>query len=136
MVDAFLWPLPGSLCPPSSDACTDLPISNKPSAHIYIKSITNDDPTIQPCDWTTSTLNEIARHELGHAIGMEHPTAGGAPKITGTAPCTTIPAAMCPVTPGYATVMKAYYTRSAYPACASIYSVLQPDDLLSAGNLY
>ncbi|HEX5660868.1 MAG TPA: M12 family metallo-peptidase [Polyangiales bacterium] len=78
--------------------------------------------------WTQSWLRWTATHELGHAIGFEHPGTGTHISGTCTAPNS------CPGGATYTTIMAP--SAPLNPSCVSSITTLQTDDLASVDAKY
>jgi len=132
MVDTLPCPGAGSSVP----ACAEFPSSGKPGHSIYLKRAFPGG-----CGWTGPLATYVLGHEMGHTIGMMHPSSvgnhipntgscdlwffvpGGAPEICdafGLAP--------------YDTVMNSYAWGISNCSVADPY--LGEDDLLSVSELY
>lgn len=84
--------------------------------------------------WTSSALINMSRHELGHALGFDHPESSLAAHVRGTAECQYYTEKDCFKDPHlYSTVMGPYQvatgcivtparlTRDDYRTCAAVY---------------
>jgi hypothetical protein len=128
MRPAFAWPA-GTLCKASEPACAVWPSNGNPGHTIYIK----DSAVSSSCNWTTSSLALVARHEFAHTLGIMHVKEVGSTHIPNTKSCAGTPAT-CADTPGYSTVVKKTIVLDA--SCKTTPTVLQTDDRASIDALY
>jgi hypothetical protein len=128
VVSAADWP-DGTGCAETDVACAEFPSFGEPGANLWVKA----SKVNSSCDWTSATLANRMRHELGHAIGLAHVKAANGTHIAGTAACAKTPA-ICANTPGYSTVMVKRPKVDA--ACKTKPLVLQTDDKASVRALY
>lgn len=112
---ATSWP--PTLCAGSVGriGCTQFPSSKAPGGHLYLK---RSHLTSSCVSWSASALAHTARHELLHALGINHPGVGSQISGTAAAPASTI--------------MTAY---SAMPGCTLSPTLLQTDDKAGLRNL-
>jgi hypothetical protein len=131
-INGFTWPS-GSPCASGQWGCIDaFPNGTTPSANLFYKSDINPGDNPNQCDWTTSLMAAMARHELGHAIGFMHP--GDGTQQSGTLGCGGVSG--CQLNPPYPTIMRAGIAVSPFPGCAAAIDSLQPDDLDLAATIY
>jgi hypothetical protein len=128
MINALDWP-EGSRCSARSVACAEVPMAGRPGANVWIMSC----DTFANCrDWSTSSLSQTARHELGHAMGFAHPKEVASVRVSGTRACTGS-VSTCAVNPGYSTVMS---TPAAATRCEVTPALLTQDDYATCAATY
>jgi hypothetical protein len=125
MMNSVNWPS-GTPCGAGSWGCIDVfPSGSTPSPNIYYRDFLNPFGNANQCEYTTSSLNRLMHHELGHAIGFTHPGQGF--QLSGTSSCSG---------DGCSTVMATNWPVAAFPTCTVAISTLRSDDRDAVTTVY
>lgn len=114
-----------------SDACAAFPLDGRPGKEVLVRA----KPSRAGCSvWSSSALINMTRHELGHALGFDHPESSKASHVDGTAECQYYTEKDCLEDPDlYSTVMGPYLVEA---GCVVTPSRLTRDDYLTCAAVY
>jgi hypothetical protein len=130
MINSDLWPPTEALDCRISSACADFPKHGKPGANIYIE---NHPINLRCLSWKSALLAGVARHEIGHAIGLAHPKAADSIPVDNTKECAGTEKT-CFQNPGedYTTIMSKLLVGN----CVALAPRITRDDYKTIAELY
>lgn len=131
MVDIAQWST--TPCSSGAQGCvSSFPLYGYPPSVVYMKS-----KPFSNCEWNQYTFAAVLIHELGHALGIVHPSPTQGPHIPGTAKCKLAADGKCySDANGYDTIMNSTQFTSTCALVDNLDLYPRADDLASARALY